>query len=208
MSVGGVEIPGNNRDAQDKADGRNSAPAAVLPYEFGIESFRGSVTFTSSGLETGPIENCEMPTFIADEPAMLEKAGRLSNACTPHAQHRRDELLRYAKLTGVHAVGRREQPPSEPRFQVMLRALRRGEARVQRGKYKIRVNTILPSALTPKSIWYLKESKTYDSELAKVAMGRFGTPDDIAPTAVFLASDESNFVTGQTIGVDGGSTIL
>jgi NAD(P)-dependent dehydrogenase (short-subunit alcohol dehydrogenase family) len=76
------------------------------------------------------------------------------------------------------------------------------------GKYKIRVNTILPSALTPKSIWYLKESKTYDSELAKVAMGRFGTPDDIAPTAVFLASDESNFVTGQTIGVDGGSTML
>jgi NAD(P)-dependent dehydrogenase (short-subunit alcohol dehydrogenase family) len=39
-------------------------------------------------------------------------------------------------------------------------------------------------------------------------MGRFGTPDDIAPTAVFLASDESIFVTGQTIGVDGGSTML
>jgi NAD(P)-dependent dehydrogenase (short-subunit alcohol dehydrogenase family) len=39
-------------------------------------------------------------------------------------------------------------------------------------------------------------------------MGRFGTADDIAPTAVFLASDESSYVTGQTIGVDGGSTML
>lgn len=76
------------------------------------------------------------------------------------------------------------------------------------GKYKIRVNTILPSALTPKSIWYLEDSGTYDQELAKVAMGRFGEPKDIAPTAVFLASDESDFVTGQTIGVEGGTTML
>ena len=76
------------------------------------------------------------------------------------------------------------------------------------GKLGIRVNTILPSALTPKSIWYLEDSGTYDLELAKVAMGRFGTPEDIAPSAIFLASDESNFVTGQTLGVEGGATML
>ncbi|RZI75922.1 MAG: SDR family oxidoreductase [Pseudomonas sp.] len=76
------------------------------------------------------------------------------------------------------------------------------------GKQKIRVNTILPSALTPKSIWYLEDSGTYDQELAKVAMGRFGEPKDIGPTAVFLASDDSDFVTGQTIGVEGGTTML
>lgn len=76
------------------------------------------------------------------------------------------------------------------------------------GKAGIRVNTILPSALTPKSIWYLEESGTYDLELAKVAMGRFGTPEDIAPTAIWLASDDSNFVTGQTIGAEGGAVML
>lgn len=76
------------------------------------------------------------------------------------------------------------------------------------GKHGIRVNTILPSALTPKSIWYLEQSNSYDLELAKVAMGRFGGPEDIAPTAVFLASDASNYITGQTIGADGGSTML
>lgn len=88
-----------------------------------------------------------------------------------------------------------------------IRALTKTAAR-EWGKHNIRVNTILPSALTPKSIWYLEDSGTYDSELAKVALGRFGTPDDIAPTAVFLASDEANYVTGQTIGADGGSTML
>lgn len=71
----------------------------------------------------------------------------------------------------------------------------------------IRVNTLLPSAMSPKALWYLKESNSYDEELAKVAMGKFGDPEDIAPTALFLASDDSNYVTGQTIGVDGGSTM-
>jgi NAD(P)-dependent dehydrogenase (short-subunit alcohol dehydrogenase family) len=88
-----------------------------------------------------------------------------------------------------------------------IRALTKTAAR-EWGKHKIRVNTILPAALSPKAEWYLKESNSYDFELAKVAMGRFGTSDDIAPTAIFLASDDSDYVTGQTIGVEGGATML
>lgn len=88
-----------------------------------------------------------------------------------------------------------------------IRALTKTAAR-EWGKEKIRVNTILPSALSPKALWYLEDSGTYDLELSKVAMGRFGAPEDIAPTAIFLASDESNFVTGQTIGVEGGAVML
>jgi len=88
-----------------------------------------------------------------------------------------------------------------------IRALTRTAAR-EWGRHKIRVNTVLPSAMSPKALWYLEESKTYDLELAKVSLGVFGTPEDITPTALFLASDESRYVTGQTIGVDGGSTML
>jgi NAD(P)-dependent dehydrogenase (short-subunit alcohol dehydrogenase family) len=88
-----------------------------------------------------------------------------------------------------------------------IRALTKTAAR-EWGPQNIRVNTILPSALSPKAIWYLEESQTYDLELSKVAMGRFGTPEDIAPSAIFLASDESAFVTGQTLGVEGGATML
>jgi NAD(P)-dependent dehydrogenase (short-subunit alcohol dehydrogenase family) len=104
-------------------------------------------------------------------------------------------------------------PRSEPGFlaysasKEAIRSLTRTAAK-EWGRHGIRVNTILPSALTPKSIWYLEDSGTYDLELAKVAMGRFGGPEDIAPTAIFLAADESNYVTGQTIGVDGGSTMF
>lgn len=88
-----------------------------------------------------------------------------------------------------------------------IRALTRTAAR-EWGKYKIRVNTVLPSAMSPKAQWYLKESGTYQKELDLVALGRFGEPEDIAPTAIFLASDDSNYVSGQTVGVDGGSTML
>ena len=88
-----------------------------------------------------------------------------------------------------------------------IRALTKTAAR-EWGKDKIRVNTILPSALSPKALWYLEDSGTYDLELSKVAMGRFGAPEDIAPTAIFLASDDSDFVTGQTIGVEGGAVML
>jgi 3-oxoacyl-[acyl-carrier protein] reductase len=43
-------------------------------------------------------------------------------------------------------------------------------------------------------------------ELATVAVGRFGTPDDLAALISFLATDQTNYLTGQTHRVDGGFT--
>jgi len=43
--------------------------------------------------------------------------------------------------------------------------------------------------------------------LAKVPMGRFASPDEIAAAIVFLASDNAGFITGQTLLVDGGSSL-
>ena len=43
--------------------------------------------------------------------------------------------------------------------------------------------------------------------IARQAMGRFAAPEEIAAMAVYLASDESAFVTGQALAIDGGWTI-
>ena len=130
---------------------------------------------------------------------------QLMQLCFPHMQKQGGgSILNFGSSYG---------PRSEPGFlaysasKEAIRSLTRTAAK-EWGKHGIRVNTILPSALTPKSIWYLEDSGTYDVELAKVAIGRFGAPEDIAPMCLFLASDEGNYVTGQTIGVDGGATMF
>jgi glucose 1-dehydrogenase len=70
---------------------------------------------------------------------------------------------------------------------------------------KIRVNSIAPGAIKTKineKVWSHPEGAA--SMLKLIPYGRIGEPDDVAPVAVWLASDESDYVTGTTIFVDGG----
>ena len=46
----------------------------------------------------------------------------------------------------------------------------------------------------------------YDATLSQFALGRFGAPDDVARTMVFLASPASGYTTGTNVVVDGGYT--
>jgi glucose 1-dehydrogenase len=73
---------------------------------------------------------------------------------------------------------------------------------------KIRVNSIGPGAIaTPinRAAWETKEA--LDKLLELIPYGRIGVPDDIGKAAVWLASDDSDYVNGQTIFVDGGMTL-
>lgn len=73
---------------------------------------------------------------------------------------------------------------------------------------KINVNAVAPGVIkTNMTTDILKDEKTAQGMLAQTPIGRLGEPEDIAHLAVYLASDESDFVTGQTIAIDGGWTI-
>ena len=83
---------------------------------------------------------------------------------------------------------------------------------VDLGKYNIRCNTIAPGWIQSElSDEYINTQpdpeKAMDALLALHPVGRIGVPRDIGDVAVFLASENSGFVTGQTIVADGGRTI-
>jgi NAD(P)-dependent dehydrogenase (short-subunit alcohol dehydrogenase family) len=76
---------------------------------------------------------------------------------------------------------------------------------------KIRVNCVCPSIVeSAMTEMFFAETeaarKLRQSRLASVPLGRFGKPNDIAGIVVFLASDESSWMTGTVIPVDGGVT--
>jgi 3-oxoacyl-[acyl-carrier protein] reductase len=71
---------------------------------------------------------------------------------------------------------------------------------------RVRVNCMAFGSI--KTTWVDCLSKDQvRSYLAAIPMGRFGTPRDAANLALFLASDESSFVTGQVIVLDGGEVL-
>lgn len=69
----------------------------------------------------------------------------------------------------------------------------------------IRVNCIHPGLIeTPMTDWVIKRPDLLEGILGQISMGRAGQPCEVATVAAFLASDEAQYITGQSIYVDGG----
>lgn len=200
-SAGGAAIA-LQATAGDKADSEKTVARALSEWGRVDVLVNNAHTFT----DYLPIDDPKIEEHCkVDFQSAFYGSLQLMQACHPHmVAQGGGSIINMGSSYGIRC---------EPGFlayaasKEAIRALTKTAAR-EWGPQNIRVNTILPSALSPKAIWYLEESQTYDLELAKVAMGRFGTPEDIAPSAIFLASDESAFVTGQTLGVEGGATML
>jgi len=72
------------------------------------------------------------------------------------------------------------------------------------GPYAIRVNAIAPAVVATDMVRSLLTDEVRERIVARIPLGRLAEPDDVARLAVFLASDASSFITGETIAVDGG----
>lgn len=126
-------------------------------------------------------------------PAMIKKGhGKIINICSMMSELGRETVSAYAAAKGG------------------LKMLTRNIAS-EYGEYNIQCNGIGPGYIATPQTAPLRERQPdgsrhpFDSFIvAKTPAARWGTPEDLMGSAVFLASDASNFVNGQVLYVDGG----
>ena len=73
----------------------------------------------------------------------------------------------------------------------------------------IRVNAVAPGIVKTERFAELYEADggKIDARISRIALGRLGTPEDIANACAFLASDRASYISGQVLGVDGCASI-
>jgi len=76
------------------------------------------------------------------------------------------------------------------------------------GKKNIRVNAIAPGVIDTNMVADWKKTKKWPVLSTANALRRIGRPEEIAHAVLFLASDESSFITGETLVIDGGTLNL
>jgi len=72
--------------------------------------------------------------------------------------------------------------------------------------HKVRVNAIAPGMVSTERLVSVADQKFKD-QINKIGFGRMATPKEIAQLSVFLGSDESCFITGQIVGIDGSQSL-
>jgi len=134
----------------------------------------------------------------------LEAAFRLSRAALRGMMKQRfGRIIGITSVVGVTGnAGQANYAASKAGMIGMSKALAQEVA--SRG---ITVNCIAPGFIESPMTAKLNE-KQQESILAAVPAGRFGTGSDVAAAAVYLAADESGYVTGQTLHVNGGMAMI
>ncbi len=130
----------------------------------------------------------------------------LMQAAHPHLKESQGSIINFASGAGISGN------PYQASYATAKEAVR-GLTRVaanEWGKDGINVNLISPLAKTEGVAAYIAANPGMEEKLASTnPMHRIGDPrHDIAPVAVFLASSDANYMTGQTLMADGGGVML
>lgn len=130
----------------------------------------------------------------------LKSAFNFIHACLPHMMRQRSgSIINMASVVGVHGnAGQSNYAASKAGLIALAKSIAQ-----EVGSRGIRANAIAPGYIETAMTAALPEDVRKEW-CAKIPLRRGGKPEDIADVAVFLASDMSSYVTGQTIQVDGG----
>lgn len=124
--------------------------------------------------------------------------------CYPELKKSKGKVINFASGAGINGQ------PTQASYAAAKEAIR-GITRVAANEWgpdEINVNIISPIARTEGvESWSESAPELYDQMISNIPLRRLGDPEkDIGKTAVFLASEDSDYITGQTVMVDGGTT--
>ena len=109
-------------------------------------------------------------------------------------------IINISSISGMTSIGYPAYNASKGAIRVFTKS-----AAVEFARDNIRVNSIHPGAVWTSMSLY-NSDRTRESKAKDVPMGRVGDPEEIAYPALFLASDESSYMTGSEVVIDGGAT--
>jgi NAD(P)-dependent dehydrogenase (short-subunit alcohol dehydrogenase family) len=178
---GTVDVLVNNAQAFGTAEHPEGSPGFIKLEEFPEEvwdhTFQTGLKATLHGMQ-------------AVFPHMRERGGKIINLGSGNGQ---------SAITGTAAYNANKEA---------IRTLSRTAAK-EWGRYSICVNVIVPNMLTESAEAFFAARPGIEEKLvSQIPLRRFGDLEhDIGPVAVFLASSDSDYITGHTINVDGGQVM-
>ena len=191
----------------------------IWPFPFdlsnieGIEDFFKSVIAETKGIDIlvncagttirGPAEDVDLKTFNQVIEVNLTSTFVLSQAFCRHRKQL-DKPGRIINIGSLTCHGARPTTAAYASSKGGLLSLTRTLA-VEWAKYNINVNALGPGYIAtelPEPLWTDEDFNKW--VLSKTPLARWGQPDDLIGTAVLLASQAGEFITGQIIYVDGG----
>lgn len=180
--------------------------AAVNALVDDVLALRGRVDVLVNNAGTGGMDSF---TEMSDE-AWARVIGVNLNGAFYCARAAVRAMLKTGGGTVVNVGSTSAVSGDGPAHYVTSKAALMGLTRVmakELAKSGVRVNTLVPGPTNTPMMQGIPQEWA-DAIIAGVPMGRMAEPEDIAKVTVFLASDDSGFVTGQSVAVNGGSAFL
>ena len=213
-----VAISGTRRDVLDKLAGELIERVHILPCDLGnseqvealVPQAEEAMTKLDILVANAGVNKDNLFVQLKDEDwdkviaVNLTATFRLSRAAVSRMMRRR-----WGRIIGISSIvgftgnpGQGNYTASKAGMVGMLKSVAAEYAR-----RNITANCIAPGIIASAMTEKLNE-KQREAIMARVPMARLGTPQDIASAAVYLASDEAAYVTGQTIHVNGGMAMI
>lgn len=213
-----VAVSGTRREVLDKLAGELGSRVHVLPCDLGDkDQVEALVPAAEEALQkvdilvaNAGVNRDNLFVQLKDEDwdkviaVNLTSTFRLSRAAVSRMMRRR-----FGRIIGISSVvgftgnpGQGNYTASKAGMVGMMKSVAAEYAR-----RNITANCIAPGIIVSAMTEKLNE-KQRETIMSRVPMARLGTPQDIAAAAVYLASDEAAYVTGQTIHVNGGMAMI